>query len=98
MSVQHLVFVRADGATERVRVDAYAFPERWIVRDAVPYQRGEIAWNRPEEVKEPHGALVYVEVEPKRYVYERNHQRDMYESARREFMAMPVLGKEGGEP
>ena len=89
MSVQCLVFVRADGSTERTLIDAY--PERWIVRDGVPYERDGIAWKKDEEEKEPHGAMVYIEVPPSRYEYERKRVLENAELAARDLAAMPEL-------
>ncbi len=87
MSVQCLVFVRADGSTVRTLVDSY--PERWIVRDDVPYQRGDIAWK--EDADNAPGAMVYVEVSPRRYEAERESLRGNSERASRDFLAMPAL-------
>ncbi len=88
MSVQHLVFVRADGTVNSEPISSY--PERWIVRDGIPYERGEIAWSKPEG-DEPHGAMVYVQVEPRRYTCERERLVADHGRAARELAAMPAL-------
>ena len=89
MSVQCLVFVRADGSTERTLVDD--FPEKWIVRNGVPYERDGIAWKKDEGEENPHGAMVYVEVPPNRYNAIRNSVRETFERCQRDYLAMPEL-------
>ncbi len=91
MTVKLLLLVRADGNTRQLDPKKIPWPGRWLVVENVPYQRGDIAWRLEEGEDEPHGTMVFVEVEPRRYASERARILGHYESAARDLAEMPLL-------
>jgi hypothetical protein len=91
MTVKLLVLVRADGTTSTLDIKKVPWPSSWLVIEGIPYQRADIAWRPEERADEPHGALVYTEVEPGRYEKERACAIATVARAERALAEMPKL-------